>query len=149
METILLIGSILSLHYPVGLFKDTARRFKRMVYYDKALEYKIQNEIPLESGIMSKYELSSETNPIFNFPFAIISFFSSFIFALFPMFKLIDYNWLIVLIINTLFSLFLAPTLAFISTPHMTINSKQQLKRKAIIFISVGILLYAITEIIR
>lgn len=137
MEKFLLIVSILSLHYPIGLFKDTTRRYKRMQHYGKNMEYKIQNGI------------TNESNPIFSFPISLIAIIDSFILAYFPLKELLDISWFWIILINFLTSLIIAPTLAFITSPGLTILYRNQLNNKTIIFTFIGILFYGITKIVQ
>lgn len=137
MEKFLLIVSILSLHYPIGLFKDTTRRYKRMQHYGKNIEYKIQNGI------------TNDSNPIFSFPISLIAIIGSFILAYFPLKGLLDLSWFWIILINFVISLIVAPTLAFISSPGMTILYRNQLKNKTIIFTIIGISLYLVAIIFK
>lgn len=149
MEKILLIASILLLHYPAGLFRDTARRFKRMQLSDNDFDYKVQNYIPLEQGVRTKHGIGNELNPIYNFSGSIIAFFSGLILSFFPLKEFLNVNWLFLILINFIIFAIVSPTIAFISTPVMTINSRQQLKRKTIFFTIIGIALYALAGAIK
>ena len=133
MEKVLLVASILSLHYPIGLFADTDRKFKRMKFYGKDFEYRIRN------GIMN------ESNPIFSFSFSFIAIISSVIIAYFPLKELLNFGWFYTILLNLAISLIVAPTLAFVTTPMMGINYKNQLKTKTLIYSILGIILYGIT----
>ncbi len=135
MQTLLLISSILAYHYPSGLYRDTDRRYKRMKYYGKNFNYDIKNGInPLDK------------NPIFRFPLALVSFAVGVVLPLFCLRELFGLNWVLTIIINIAIYLTIGPLLAFITTPHMAIFSKNQLKQKALIFIIAGIILYAISR---
>jgi hypothetical protein len=136
MEKFLLIASILSLHYPMGLFKDTTRRYNRMQSFGKNMEYKIQNGV------------TNDSNPIFGFPISLIAIIASFIFAYFPLKELLELSWFWIILINFLITLIIGPTLAFVTTPGMTILYKDQLIKRTIIFTILGIILYGVTIIL-
>jgi len=106
MKSFLLIISILLCHYPLGLFKDTIRRYDRMKDYGKNFWYDCKNAIT-----------PTEPNPITRFPGFWGASFTSYIFALFPMFKLFNIHWIFIIAINIMISLIIAPMLAFITIP--------------------------------
>lgn len=133
MEKVLLVASILLLHYPIGLFADTDRKFKRMKFYGKDFEYRVRNGI------------TNESNPIFSFSFSFIAIISSVIIAYFPLKELFNFGWFYTILLNLAISLIVAPTLAFVTTPMMGINYKNQLKTKTLIYSILGIILYGIT----
>lgn len=130
MDNFLIIISILALHYPIGLFKDTMRRYDRMKYYGKDLEYNVRNQI------------SEGSTSIMKFRGSILAFVSSFILGNFPLNLLLGWSWYWIFILNIVISLFLAPMIAFATTPNMLIYDRSQLKTRSIIFSLIGILIY-------
>ena len=136
MEVLLLIASILSYHYPAGLYRDTQRRYENMRNFNNQYDYDYHNCIIPSS------------HPIYEFPLALTSFFAG---AILPIFSLIalDLNWFLAIVANIIIYLFIAPTLAFISTPHMTIYNKGSLKLLAIIFLVLGLAFYLIAILVK
>src|SRR5690606_16148600 len=93
METILLILSFLALHYPNGLFRDTARRYDNMCRYDKDFQYTVDNLLPLEYGSFIRTKMNAGMNPILSKPLGIISALVSIFLALLPLFQLLSWKW--------------------------------------------------------
>ncbi len=138
MKSVLLIISILCLHYPLGLFKDTMRRYNRMKYYGTEWKYQFANAIsPIES------------NPITRFPGFLTASFASFILALFPMFELFNIHWILIIFINLMITYIFAPMLAFITIPFRKILMKRLLKIATYLFNTIGIISYALGGVIN
>lgn len=130
MEIFFLVASILSYHYPSGLFRDTQRRYDRMRNYKKNFKYDLENGIsPLDD------------KPIYKFPYALLSFLVG---AVGPIFCLVEFdlNWFFAIIINVIIYFFVSPWIAFITIPHMRIYNKQSLKYLTIFFLVLGFAFY-------
>ena len=128
MEKILLILSILFLHYPTDLIKDTAQRFKRMEYYNKVID-------------------SNKYNSEYIMPLYILTATSSFILPIFPINKLFNLGWLLSFLINIALAIFVMSFLTSFIIPMDKINDNQSLKRKSFIYITLGLISYALTFI--
>lgn len=135
MKTILLIISLILLHYPLGVFKDTIRRYSRMKSYNKEEDYEIKNGIvPYENG-----------NPILNFEGFYLALLGALILAIFPAIKLFDYNWFFIVLGNVLVPVLISPAIAFITTKPMSIKNRNQISKLTYLSISIGFVLYILT----
>ena len=129
MEKILLILSILFLHYPTDLIKDTAQKFKRMEYYNKVVD-------------PNKY------NPEYIMPVFILTATISFILPIFPIKELFNLGSILSFLINIALAIFVMSFLTSFIIPMDKINDNQSLKRKSFIYITLGLISYALTFII-
>lgn len=129
MNTILLIISIVLFHLPLALYKDTIRRYERMVQYNpiKAFEYDSNN------GFIKEVSLS-----------VIIYFLSSLVFALFPLIRGLGINWIIAIILNLVLAFFIIPFIAFSVYPTNSILTKSSLVIISAVSIVVAIILWRI-----
>lgn len=134
MLKFLFILSAIFFHIPSGIYKDTFRRFKRMELYnpDKAFSFEVQNGNPLEGNSITALVLLS-----------------SLLLALIPLFLGLELHWLIIIIVNTLFSYFVAPMIAFLVYPKDAIYTNKVLKFKTIQYISIASILLIIGLIIK
>jgi hypothetical protein len=134
MATVLFLLSAILFHLPSGIYKDTFRRFKRMELYnpDKAFSFEVQNGNPLENNSITGLVLLS-----------------SLLLALIPLILGLDFNWIIIIIANTLFSYFIAPMIAFVVYPKDAIYTNKVLKLKTIQYIGLAVILLIIGLITR
>ncbi|MFC4738978.1 hypothetical protein ACFO3U_03135 [Flavobacterium ponti] len=134
MSTFIFIISAILLHIPSGIYKDTIRRFKRMEEFnpDKAYSFQVTNGHPLDNSTLSGLAL-----------------FSSIILALIPIFQALSINWILIIIINTLFSFLIAPVIAFIFYPKGVIYTNRRLKIKTFQHIGLAIILLIVAFSIK
>jgi hypothetical protein len=111
METLLLIVAIIAYHYPAGLYRDTQRRYTNMRENSNLLSYGPEHDI---WGFT-----------LYSFP----ALHSCLVGIIIPILCLIqlDINWFLAIIINIPIYIFVGPTLAFISTPHMRVHTNRSL----------------------
>lgn len=147
METILLILSFLALHYPNGLFRDTARRYENMCLSDKDFQYTLDNLLPLEYGSFLRTKMNAGMNPILLKPLSIISAIASIFLALLPLFQLLSWKWYWIILLNLVFSFVISQILAFVTTPNMKIYQLGTLSAKAITYLILGLVFYSISFI--
>ncbi len=138
MKTILFIFSLTLLHYPLGVFKDTLRRYNRIKLHGNEEVYEIKN------GIIP----NMENNPIYNFEGIYISLLGAFVLALYPAFKVMSFSWFFIILINVLISLFISQILAFITTPFMSIKNRNQIGKEAYLSVGLGVLLSLIASLL-
>ncbi|WP_408036224.1 hypothetical protein [Tenacibaculum aestuarii] len=131
MKITLFIISLILLHHPFGLFKDTLRRYNRMKMYGKEENYEVKN------GILPY----SNSNPIFNFEGFYLSLIGAFIIALYPAFKIFNFSWFFIVLINFVIPIIISPTLAFLTTPALSIKNRNQLGKESYLYIVVGVFL--------
>lgn len=129
MNTILLIISIILFHLPLALYKDTIRRYQRMVQYNpmKAYDYDFNNGYLMETSLS-----------------VIIYFISSLLFALFPLIGGLGLNWIIAIILNLVLAFFIIPFIAFSVYPTNSILTKRSLVIISAVSIVVAIILWRI-----
>lgn len=139
MEKLLFILSFLSLHYPLGLFMDTSRRFERFRSFNN--DGKFENYC-YENNIFAKMYSG---NPFTTSPLFYIALLSSYVLSYLPLMNLLTWKWYLLLPLNIFFSL-LGFIVAFLSTKHMTIYSVRKLNSKSIMFLILGIVLYLISH---
>lgn len=144
MSTLFLLTSAILFHIPLAFYKDTARRFQRMQQFnqDKAMSYKLENNIPLEYGILSANGLSKEQNPFSNQLFFYISGITSLLVALIPLYFAFDFHWAIIIVGNVIASYFIIPFLVFFIYPKAGIMSIRLLKMRAIMYIIFGVIFF-------
>lgn len=131
-----MIISFMLFHLPLAFYEDTKRRYKRMEYYNNPnrFDYDWNNDFAF------KDELSSSKTKLFE----ILCRLSSYIGALLPLFKLLNFHWIFIILLNLLI---LGPAhmlFVFFVTPHKSILSFNILKPMSIVFIVLGIIFYLI-----
>lgn len=129
MKTLLLIISVVLFHLPLGIYKDTLRRFNRMEQYnpDKAFSY------GLENGSLMENSLS-----------VIFYFVSSLLFALIPLIGGLKINWILAIILNMILSFFIIPFVVFYMYPHNGIFTKKSIKLLGVICCIAGLVVCAL-----
>jgi hypothetical protein len=136
METLLLFLSFIALHFSAGLIKEIDRKYKRMRSYGKSANYDFENQI------------TSQSSSITQFPMFGLSLISSLLLSLLPLFKLIDLNWIWLILINIGFSLFVTSWISFIIIPENLIFGKKQFKKISVSITLIGISLYFLSILI-
>lgn len=135
MNTIMIISFIL-FHLPFAFYVDTRRKYKRMKYYNNpnSFNYDLNNDFAFND------ELSSYKTKLL----VIFCILSSYIGSLFPLFKLLNFHWIFILILNFFV---LGPALWFFVsflTIEKSILSFNILKPMSIVFIVLGIIFYLV-----
>ncbi len=136
MKITFLIISALAFHLPLGMIKETIRKYKRMEYYnpDKAIMYNIEN---------------GTFNDNTTIVLGALGYLSGYGLALVPLFSAFEIHWLIILISNTLFLFFISQWIAFSLIPLTGIYTRKTLIKTMILYFVIGIIFLILGLIIN
>jgi hypothetical protein len=131
-----MIISLMFFHLPLAFYEDTKRRYKRMEYYNnpKRFDYDWHNDFAFDDRLSS-----SKTKY-----FELLCRLSSYIGGLFPLFILLDFHWILLILMNLLLIGPANMLIVIFSTPQKSILSFSLLKPMSISFIVLGIIFYLI-----